>query len=126
MPTSSPSGVRNLAADATVRQQLLAAYRTARRDVAPRDVTGPDRGSVYYAVDNATGTFWATATFSPSKQADQSAQAAFQDGKNIGVFKRTASGSWIASVHERQHFPCPDDVPAAVISAWGLGYDGGC
>lgn len=92
----------------------------------PSDITGPDKGSVYYALDNTTGTYWATATFSPSKQADSSAQAAFQDGENIGVFKRPAGGSWVASVHERQHFPCLGDFPVAVVSAWGLSYDAGC
>jgi hypothetical protein len=118
--------VQNLAADATVRQQLLAAYRSARHNMSPEDITGPDKGSVYYALDNTTRTYWATATFSPSKRADPSAQAAFQEGENIGVFKRTDSGSWTASVHERSHFPCRGDVPASVLKAWGLAYDAGC
>jgi hypothetical protein len=94
--------------------------------VRPSDITGPDKGSVYYAIDNMTGTYWATATFSPSQHADSSAQAAFQDGENIGVFKRTAGGSWVASIHERSHFPCPADVPAAVLKAWGLRLDASC
>lgn len=94
--------------------------------MSPDDTTGPDKGSVYYALDNTTHTYWATATFSPSQQADSSAQAAFQEGENIGVFKRSPGGSWIASVHERLHFPCPGDIPTDVLRAWGLRTDAGC
>lgn len=120
------SGVRNLVADVKVRQQLLTAYRAARPALPSTDVTGPDKGSVYYSLDADTGTYWAAATFSPSHDADTSARAAFQDGENIGVFTRAADSEWTASVHERPQYPCAEDFPPKVLRVWGLQYDTDC
>ena len=129
-PSASPSSsatsgqVRdvavNLPATPELRAELLRAYVAARPDVRSQEVSGPDKGSLYYAYDTRTSTYWAIAWFHPSPQARYQTQVNFQDGMGGGVFIRTVGHRWRAIVHERANLPCPGDVPAAVLRAWRL------
>ena len=103
-----------------LRTALRGAYVAARPGVRLSEVAGPRHGTLYYAFDPATRTYWAIAWFDPSSHAREQAAAKFQFGLGGGVFKRTASGQWHATVHLRANLPCPDEVPAAVLRAWHI------
>jgi hypothetical protein len=122
-PSTKPA---NLTADAGVRQGLLAAFTAFRSNAAntpgfaaipPSAVGGITPGTLYYAFDPATGTYWAVATFSATKAASQtSASVGFQDGGNKAVFMRPSGGSWqVKSVGA-----CLGGLPVAVASALAL------
>jgi hypothetical protein len=87
--------VRNLTVGTDVRSELTAAY-VALRGIKPSDVAGdaPSAGSVYYAYDPASRTYWAQAHFEPSTTASQEVQVNFQDGGSYGLFKKVGTGSW--------------------------------
>jgi hypothetical protein len=87
----------------------------------PSDIAGTARGSVYYAYDAATGTYWAKAIFVPSATASQNAIVDQQDGDNAGLFTRTSSGAW----RMRPEGMPPGCgirafLPTAVITVWAL------
>ncbi len=76
-------------------------------------------GSVYYAYDPATDTYWALATFEPTTALSD--QTAYMDGTSVGMFKAVGTGPWQATI------PINPDVcqeikffPAAVLAAWSL------
>jgi hypothetical protein len=117
---AGPGSVRNLVVSRDVRNELTAAY-VGYRAIAPSDVAGTRPGSVYYAYDPATDTYWALANFLPSSTASSRVLAGFQDGASIGLFTRAGTGSW--RVHlggepvvctEVRFFPHP------VLTAWSL------
>jgi hypothetical protein len=122
-PSAKPT---NLAADAAVRQGLLAAFTAFRSNAAntpgfaaipPSAVGDITPGTLYYAFDPATGTYWAVATFSATKAASQtSAYVGFQDGGNKAVFMRPSGGPWqVKSVGA-----CLGGLPVAVAAALAL------
>jgi hypothetical protein len=83
---------------------------------------GPTPGSVYYAYDPSTDTYWALADFAPSSAASMNVQVGFQDGGGTGMFRKAgAAGAWQA---ERGAFPsfCGEVTyfPAAVLTAWSI------
>ena len=91
---AGPGGVRNLAVNREVRNELTAAYADYR-GISPADVAGTRPGSVYYAYDPATYTYWAQADFAPSS---------------------TASPGDVADVRRQQLGTCqlaPDALPEA-------------
>ena len=100
--------------------ELRRAYVAARPGVRLDEVAGPRRGTLYYAFEPATKTYWAIAWFDPSPRARYQTQVNFQDGMGGGVFTRSGSRRWRAQVHERGNLPCPGDVPDAVLRAWRL------
>jgi hypothetical protein len=94
------------------------------RGISLSDVAGagPTAGSVYYAYDPSTDTYWALATFAASSTASMNAQVGFQDGGGTGMFKKAgATGAWQAT---RGSFPeiCGEVTyfPAAVLTAWSI------
>lgn len=122
-PSAKPT---NLVADAAVRQELLAAFTAFRSDaantpgfaaIAPADEGGISPGTLYYAFDPASGSYWAVATFSATKAASQTlAYVGFQDGGNKAVFMRPMSGAWqVKSVGA-----CMSGLPVAVATALAL------
>jgi glucose/arabinose dehydrogenase len=131
-PSSSPATTAasveptNLTADASVRQGLLAAFTAFRSNaanapgfaaIAPSAVGGITPGTLYYAFDPATGTYWAVATFSATKAASQtSAYAGFQDGGNKAVFMRPSSGPW----QVKSAGACLSGLPVAVATTLAL------
>jgi hypothetical protein len=113
-------------ADATVRRELHAAFIAFRGNAAntpgfaaipPSAVAGITPGTLHYALDPATGTYWAVATFSATAAASQTAAfVGFQDGGSQAVFTRPSDASWrVESVG-----PCMTDLPVDVAAAWGL------
>jgi hypothetical protein len=100
---------------------LLRAYVTALHTVELDEITGPRPGTLYYAFDSSTASYWAIAWFDPSTHATQRTQVALQDGMAGAVFTRhSGTGRWRASVHERGSLPCPGELPPAVLQAWGI------
>ena len=127
-PTVAPSRISSTSDDVAVslpatpalRKALRGAYVAARQGVRVKEVEGPRHGTLYYAFDPATKTYWAIAWFDPSSNAREKTAAGFQFGMGAAVFKRKASGAWHATVHVRANLPCPGDVPAAVLRAWRI------
>jgi hypothetical protein len=119
----------NLVADAVVRQELVAAFIAFRSNAAntpgfapipPSAVAGISPGTLFYALDPATGTYWAAATFSATAAASQtSAFVGFQDGGSQAVFMRPTGEPWeVKSVG-----PCQAGLPLTVAAAWAMTAD---
>jgi hypothetical protein len=97
-PTPAPSGVSNLVVPDPVRSELTAAY-VAYMHFNPANIAGTTPRSVYYAYDATTGTYWAMATFQPTKAAlgSKPGSPAFnmlvnmQDGGSTGLFSRASA-----------------------------------
>ncbi len=115
-----------LKADATVRQELLATFIAFRSDgadtpgygaIPPSAVAGITPGTLHYAYDPATGTYWAVAEFRATKAASQTvAFVGFQDGGNEAVFMQPPGGSW----HVKSVGPCMAGLPVSVAAAMKL------
>jgi len=115
----------SLAATPALRSTLRGAYVAARPGVRLREVEGPRHGTLYYAFDRTTKTYWAIAWFDPSSHAREQTATKFQFGMGGAIFKRKVSGRWHATVHVRANLPCPNEVPEAVLQAWHI-QAGGC
>lgn len=78
-------------------------------------------GSVYYAYDPATDTYWALADFAPSSTASLNVQVGFQDGGSYGMYRKAGAGSWQV---QQPGFPpiCGEAkfFPQAVLMAWSI------
>jgi hypothetical protein len=118
--TTSPTAVQNLTVSDSVRTSLTASY-VAFRHISTSDVAGTAPGSVYYAYDPTTKTYWALATFTPSSTASQQTLVGFQDGGSIGMFTMPAGASWSVSQAgepsiclEAKYFPAP------VLAVWNI------
>jgi hypothetical protein len=117
---AAASGVQNLGVSTAVRGELLTAF-AASKSIPAADVAGSRPGSVYYAYDPATGTYWAMASYDPASTDSQAVLVGFQDGGESGLFKRVGSGAWQATqggepalCGEVQFFP------RTVLEAWSL------
>jgi hypothetical protein len=124
-PTASPrpatsGGVQNLVSNSTVRGDLTAAF-VAHKRISPSDVAGTYPGSVYYAYDPATNTYWAAAQFESSSTAPINVLVGFQDGGNFGLFRRVGEDPWQVQVKTSPP-ACtePQFFPPAVLEAWSL------
>lgn len=116
--------VQNLVISTAERDELTALYAStyaADSNVSVSDLGAPavTPGSVYYAYDPATETYWALATFEPT--APISDQTAYMDGTSEGMFKEVGTGPWQVTI------PINPDVcqelqffPAVVLAAWSL------
>ena len=120
---SGLGSVRDLAVNRDVRQELTAAYADDR-GISPADVAGTIPGSVYYAYDPATHTYWAQVNFLPSSTASVKVLVGFQDGASIGFFTRIGTGSWQAQL-DGVPVVCTEVrfFPRAVLIAWSLPAD---
>jgi len=113
-------GIQHLLVSSAVRSQLTAAY-VALRQIPASDVSGTYPGSVYYAYDPATNTYWAKAGFVPSKTAPQSLLEIFQqDGSGAAFYRKVGSGPWQARY--AGDGPCiyVSFFPKAVLAAWAI------
>jgi hypothetical protein len=121
--SAGPGGVRALAVSRDVRNELTAAFADYK-GIPPSDVAGISPGSVYYAFDPATGTYWAEANFLPSLTAPAKVLVGFQDGASIGLFTRFANGSWQVQLGGEPAV-CTEVAffPRAVLTAWSLPAD---
>jgi hypothetical protein len=118
--TAGPGGIRDLVVSQDVRNELTAAY-LAYRGIPPSDVAGTDPGSVYYAYDPATGTYWAQAEFEPSGTASLKVLVSFQDGASFGFFTRAGTGRWQVRLGGAP-VPCAEArfFPPSVLEVWSL------
>jgi hypothetical protein len=121
---STATGAQNLVANGDLEAALLAAYAT-EKGLPEDEVTGPLSGTLYYGIDNATGTYWAVAQFGLASSASFDAEVSMQDGGNIGVFSRQGNQPWTVHLGGIP-FPCPGELPADVMSVWGMTSPGGC
>lgn len=124
-PSATPagaSGIRNLIIGGAERGELTAAF-VAYKGISPSDVQGaaPVPGSVYYAYDPAADTYWALASFQPSDMASLNVKVNFQDGGDVGMFRKAGAGPW--QVQTPGWPPICDEprfFPQVVLTAWGL------
>ena len=130
VPFMVTGGIRNLVISSAVRSELTAAYVAYRR-ISSSDVAGTRPGSVHYAYDPATDTYWALANFAPSGTAALRVKVGFQDGPSWGFFTRAGSGPWKAQTGG-EPVVCLEVrfFPRSVLTAWSLPTDtaiaGGC
>jgi hypothetical protein len=119
-PSADEDGVQNLVASNSVQTQLINAF-AAYKQIPISEMTGIQQGTLYYAYDPSTSTYWAMAIFNVSAAAAQSVQVDLQDGGDMGMFKMTDGGVWQV---ERGGVPpvCSYGpfFPAAVLAAWAL------
>jgi hypothetical protein len=124
-PATSTTAAQNFTLSATTSAELLKALAIACH-ASPGDFSGFAPGTSYFAIDNATGTFWA---------AGQAVPTAAAAGGNAGVCVQDQGSYWIfynllgttTWVPERAGYvgpgsggTCPAQVPpAAVTNAWG-------
>jgi hypothetical protein len=89
--------------------------------IPKQDVLGPAAGSVYYAYDPTTGTYWALATMEPRTPLPVPVLVKFQDGANRAVYRRTNGSAW-SVVRLVGEPPClaRAGLPLAIESLWGL------
>lgn len=121
---ATPTEVQNLAISSAARSELTAEYTTtyaADLKVPISDLGAPAAlpGSVYYAYDPATDTYWALGTFEPT--APDSNPAWFQDGTEIGMFQKVGAAAW--QVHIAFNPVLCDELrffPQAVLLTWAL------
>lgn len=110
----------NLPATAQIKADLKGAF-IARKHIAAQDVVGTTPGSVYYAYDNSTKTYWAQAHFDLSPTASEQVMVGWQDGGGTGLFAMAADSPWSARTGG---FPtyCGEVTyfPPAVLTVWGI------
>jgi hypothetical protein len=121
-PSPTPTGVQNLVITSAEKSDLTAAF-VAFKGISLSDVLGgaPTPGSVYYAYDPATDTYWALAGFETSPTASMQVQVNFQDGGNMGMYRKVGTGAWQVQLGgvppwcaESTFFPLP------VLAAWSM------
>ncbi len=113
-------------ASAAVREELLRAFTTFRADAAntpgdapvpPSAVGGISWGTLFYAFDPSSSTYWARAGFYPTVAASQTfAAVAFQDGGADAVFTRPSGSAWVV----KSVGMCHSGLPVRVAETWGL------
>ena len=106
-----------------IRAQLLAAG-AATNHLPVSDYTGLQPGETYYALDPATGIYWAGAALDPSPSSYQ-AQVAAQDDGSYFLFEKvpegSRGGSWVAhqdGLGGIRPSTCPLPLPAAILVLW--------
>ena len=112
--------VENLVATSQVKSELMAAF-VAMKQVPAADAVGTTPGSVYYAYDTTTKTYWAFASFELSPSASYQVQVGWQDGGGMGLFSMAAGSPW--SVQQGGVPPYCSQVkfyPAAVLAVWNI------
>ena len=108
-----------------MRSELLAAWLPLKAPLAPSNFVGPLAGTVFYAYYPATSTYWAMARFGLVPGAGLQAQVSMQDGGAIGIFHHLAGEAWQATLAGIP-YPCPNQIPVAVVAAWDMTYPQGC
>jgi hypothetical protein len=119
----------SLPVTAGVAQSLVSSWLATNPGgygIGAPDVAGTVPNELYYAVQRATGTYWALAAFKPS--AALSAQSGTPTGQaelaefhdSVYAFSWQAGPVWTL-LGEFSTGSCPDVwVPRAVLAAWGL------
>ena len=115
------SPVRAVGATAVDRAALTRVFLSARR-LPAQAVEGIRPGTLHLASLPASGADWAIVSFTPSATADESAQAALQDGANSAVFNRVTGRPW----RLRAVGGCGRGLPIAVRAALGVSVPASC
>jgi hypothetical protein len=117
---AAASGAKNLVVTTAVRNQLVAAFAPAHH-VSVAEIGGTEPGSVFYAYDSVTHSYWATSFFFPSRNDSANVKNSFQDAGSNGVFSRSADGQW-RFLGDGAPITCAEDryVPRAVLKVWGV------
>jgi hypothetical protein len=116
-PSAAISPAKNLEATNSLKSQLVAAFAPVHQ-VSVSEIGGTVPGSVFYAYDTSTSTYWAVAYFYGSKNDSANVANSFQDAGSDGVFSRLASGTWR---FRGAGFPMNTCViPAAVRKVWAM------
>jgi hypothetical protein len=120
VPGNGSPAPQNIAPSSATEAELEATYAAYMHD-PPQDIGGTEQGSVYEAYLPPSATYWALARFLPSDSASQQTIVSMQDGGNIGVFDKSASGAWTMLTKGTSPF-CPSrtPLPAEVRALWGL------
>jgi len=120
---------KNLAVGSSVAQSLIKSWLATNPggvDLVPADVAGTVPRQLYYAVQPASATYWATVVFKPSAAllaasstaAGQTKLAQFQN--SVYVFSWKAGPVWTL-LGEVSAGSCPQSwVPKSVLAVWGL------
>jgi hypothetical protein len=124
--TTVSTSIENLTATATVKSDLVAAF-VAFKNVPASAIAGTMAGTVYYALDPSTGTYWATAQFSIAPGATSQTVTSMQDGGTTGFFSKATGAGWVM-LSAGLMPPCASKspVPAAVLAVWGLAHQASC
>jgi hypothetical protein len=117
--SAASSPARKLAVTAALKRELVAAFAPAH-GVPVAEVGGTFPGSVLYAFDPATRTYWAEASFEPARGDSPRVADTFQDAGSNGIFSRSATGAWKLDGGGAP-ISCAEVkfVPKAVLKAWG-------
>jgi hypothetical protein len=118
--TAPMTGAQDLVITAEQRGELVAAG-AADHGLTDNDFTGLAPGKTYFAIDHATGTYWAGAALVASPSSTQ-AQVSTQDDGAYLVFEKPAGGTWKVYDVGATVEPggkCPVTIPATVMAVWG-------
>ncbi len=117
---TAASAAKNLVATEAVRSGLVAAFAAAHH-LTLAEVGGTAPGSVFYAYDSTTHSYWAAAFFFPPTRDSATMKISFQDAGGDGVFSRTATGAW-RFLGDGAPLSCAEDhdLPNAVLKLWGI------
>lgn len=122
-PSASPtSGATNLFLTQAIRQQLIDA-KAKEVHVSDSGFVALYKGSAYYALDNATGVYWAGASVVPSRH-NVRAQVSSPDEGGYNIFELKPGASWqifdagLDGPSPRSGSQCPVTIPAAVLAVW--------
>ncbi len=93
----------------------------AFKQISASDVAGTQPGTVYYAYDPATDTYWAMANFDPSSTAPMDVVVDFQDGGSTGLFQKAGAGPWQVQLGSVPPI-CAElrFFPSAILAAWSM------
>ena len=118
---ATPGGVQNLVITSAEKSELTAGFAAYMGGMSVSSVLGggPLPGSVYYAYDPATGTYWALANFE------------LTGGMTIPIpmmFQRAGTGPWLvrrANLSQNGALLAPDCseiqwFPPVVLMAWSM------
>jgi hypothetical protein len=109
--------VQDVVATPAVKSQLVAAFASGWH-LKLTQVAGTAPGSLYYAYDLTTRTYWAEAAFLPARG---DPPALMQDAGAFGVFSRSGTGGW-KFLGSSLPISCRElsVVPPAVLDLWGV------
>jgi hypothetical protein len=112
--------VQNLSVSTAVRSELLTAF-AAIKNIPVSDVAGSTPGSIYYAYDPSTQTYWAMGSYEPASTDPATVKNSFEDGGETGQFKKIGSGPWQAGTGGVPPY-CAEIsyFPRTVLEAWSL------
>jgi hypothetical protein len=118
--SASSTGVQNLSVSTAVRSELLTAF-AAIKNIPVSDVAGSTPGSIYYAYDPSTQTYWAMGSYEPASTDPATVKNSFEDGGETGQFKKIGSGPWQAGTGGVPPY-CAEIsyFPRTVLEAWSL------